>query len=479
MWDGHGRRENAAPPSGATRLHPVKSKLAPMQTSSLVAWALVVLLALGFCWRLWTFHAAVPRALTFHDTQFYERAEKGGLFTSELWAGERAPLFPLVLRLLEEDPGRVRTLFVMLSGLSWVLLALAVSRLMTSPLKPLAALLVFSLGLSHDVVFWNECMLSESLSFSCGALCLAAVLMFQIRPAQMLLPVVLSTVAFGLARDSNGYLLLMLAIPLAVAALVFGLRKRPWWPQLILACTFAGVFLLVQLSANRGERWLYPLTNVIVSRVLPNSSKLERFTALGMPSAPGLRPFRSRRAYSYDRRLRAFRDWLKTHGKQAYARDLITHPRETLSDPDFEQLFGAELTHYVPKGTTEAEPKFMEKWWQRSAWRLRATACLVLAALVLFWRRLRQSPLAIAGLALAVFSYPHSVLIWHGDAMEVPRHGAQVAFQLQVALVLLLAALLDALLIPLGKPGNALLAFARQKAGRGATRASRDALRAG
>jgi hypothetical protein len=377
---------------------------------------------------------------------YYFQAAESGFFSSELWAGGRSPLPPLIFKLCGRDPERIRTLFAVLSALSWALLALAVSRFVTSPyLKPLAAALVVSLGLSQDIVFWNECILSESLSFSSAALWLAAVLMFYARPARWLAPVVLCSLAFGLSRDSNAYLLLMLGLLMAAGALILRLRHRPWWPQLALALTFTGVFLLTNISADHGRRWRYPLTNVIVLRVLPNQIKLQKFLALGMPNGPGLRPGRPRRKYDSEPRLQGFRDWVSSSGKSAYVRYLVTSPLATLREPKFEEIFGVALTSYAPKGLPSAEPAFVELFWDRTTWHLRAILCGVLAAAVLVRPRLSQSPLATTGFMLAILVYPQALLIWHGDAMEVPRHAAQVAFQLQVALALLLASSIDVL----------------------------------
>lgn len=52
----------------------------------------------------------------------------------------------------------------------------------------------------------------------------------------------------------------------------------------------------------------------------------------------------------------------------------------------------------------------------------------------------------LLGLALVALTYPHGLVVWHGDAMEVPRHGLPVAVQLQIVLVLLIVAILDTLL---------------------------------
>jgi len=203
--------------------------------------------------------------------------------------------------------------------------------------------------------------------------------------------------------------------------------------------------LLNDISANHGQRWQYPLTNVIVSRVLPNPSKVQKFEALGMPKSPALRPGRPRRAYNSDPRLQAFWDWLESSGKRSYVRYLATSPRDTLSEPKFDEMFGTALTSYAPKGFPAAEPGLVEYLWGRGTWRLRAILCGVLAAAVLALPGLRQSPLAATGFVLAVLVYPQALLIWHGDSMEVPRHAAQVAFQLHVALALLLSASSDAL----------------------------------
>jgi hypothetical protein len=81
--------------------------------------------------------------------------------------------------------------------------------------------------------------------------------------------------------------------------------------------------------------------------------------------------------------------------------------------------------------------------WARSAWaaQLAASAVLSVASALLLTRR--HSSLLLLGLFLALSTYPLALVVWHGDAMEVPRHALPVALQLRFALICLLMGIFD------------------------------------
>ena len=429
----------AARPKGARRLGSLRAEH-----------ALWFLLVGAFLWRVWAVYRAVPAAQVFHDTDFYfSAARENGYLSLGIWAGERSPLTLFVFKGCQSDPERVRHFFLVSSALSWLALAVAVAHSARARgVGLLGAALVLWLAVSRDVLSWNQVALSESLSFSSGALFAACALSFLRSPKPWLAPLLLSALLFALARDSNAYLVLFVGVLFLANAVREAVRRTPYRYMALVGGACVLIFLLGNASSNHGQRWAYPLTNVIVWRVLPKPQVREQFLALGMPASRALRAGRPRRAYDTDPQLSAFHDWLDAHGKSAYIRYLLGNPSYALGAPldGFPALFGERLGPYAPKGIEAAGLWASDLIWVRSWWPLRLAAVAVLAGFGLLSRRSARSPFAITGLVLALLSYPHAFIVWHGDWMEVGRHGLMVAFQVELSLLCLLLASAEAAL---------------------------------
>jgi hypothetical protein len=414
----------------------------------LVACACLALLT-AYAWRVWAVQRAVPSARVFHDTQFYFSAARNEFFSQGIWAGERSPVPLLVFKWCQLDPEKIRSFLRVSSALSWLALACAAFVSARSvALRCCAPLLVLWLAVSRDVIEWNEVILSESLSFSCAALCLACALSFLRKPREWALPLIATAALFGLCRDSNAYLVLCFGLLFAVIAVQRGLRRRAWVLPGLVGLGLVVIFLASNVSSNLGRRWEYPLTNVIVWRVLPKPSSLQQMAALGMPTNPALRAGRPRRSYGSDARLSGFREWLSSNGKRSYIHYLLAKPGYLLGAPAAEApaLLGESLDQYSPKDIQAAGYWATDGPWLRSGWWLRLAALPLLCGFVLLRERACLSPFALVGIALALLVYPHALVVWHGDAMEVPRHGLQLAFQVELALLFSLLAAAEAAL---------------------------------
>jgi len=276
--------------------------------------------------------------------------------------------------------------------------------------------------------------------------CLASSLLFLARPKIWLGPTLLSVLAFGLCRDSNAYLILMLAGLAAMLAAIRAARRRSWWPSAGLALGLLFAFSIVNASADLGMRWEYPLTNVIVSRVLPDPVRRAAFHAQGMPNPPSLAPRRARRFYGSDPSIEPVRNWIAAHGKPTYARFLLSSPRYLLTEPKLVELLGGHVEGYGPPGMRDNLPQFVERLWSEGAWSIQLVVVVALAVACILVPTARVNPLGVVGLCLAVSVFPHALVIWHGDTMETARHELQAVVQLRVSLILLLLALTDTLL---------------------------------
>jgi len=277
--------------------------------------------------------AASTAPRSFHDTGFYFKSAESGVFSSEVWAGERMPIPVLAFKACGLDGDRIQTLFTLFSVVAWsVLIGAVASSVRGRWLRPLAAALVATLALSDDVYKWNSVVLSESLALSATALLVAFGLLFLARPARYVAPLLLAAALLSFSRDSSAYVVALLA----PAALLVVARRRAQpstWPFALVAAGFLAIFLLDNASADRGRRWVYPLVNVIVTRILPDEAARAEFIARGMPESPALRPRRQRRAYDSDVKLADFREWVDSHGKRAYVGYLLAHPAYLLLRP--------------------------------------------------------------------------------------------------------------------------------------------------
>jgi hypothetical protein len=309
-----------------------------------------------------------------------------------------------------------------------------------------AAALVLALAQSPRIASWNDCVLSESLSLSCYALTVAAALAFVRRPARWAGPLALGVLALALARDSNAFLVLGL-VP-ALIGFALWLRwaaRRPAWPAWLVAGCAVAAFVLGNASSNHGKRWAYPLVNVVVWRVLPDAELREAFEARGMPQLRGLRANRQRKAFDRDASLAPFYSWLEQDGKHAYVGALLSKPLYLLGRPlrELDVLIGSELADYAPRRTEPRESSLVDALWRASAWWWQGLVAAVLSVAVLSVPALRRAPVAWLGAIGLWLVYPHALVAWHGDAMEVARHGLQAAVQLQLAFLLLLIAAAD------------------------------------
>jgi hypothetical protein len=391
-------------------------------------------------------HRGVPLPRSFVDSEQYFHAAENGYFSREMWAGLRAPVPVLVFKLFGEG-GKVRIFLELSSALSWATLAWAFSRrLKTRPAQFLSVPLVFSLAASRDVLQWNHLLLSESLSLSAAVLCLSAALLFFGSERAWLVPLCSAAAALAFSRDSNAYLIAFLGIAAGIAVAMSALKRRLPVRRAVLAGAFIGIFLLSNLSANIGKRWQYSMGNVVMFRILPKLEVRKYFEEHGMPAvSPRLKPG-NRRAYAHWR-LAAVREWADTRGKADYERYLLTHPNFFLLTPvrAAEHVLGTRLRGYGARGFEPAEPQWLELLWASDTWLVRLIAIVALSVTALAWGRARKSPLVTLGVLLALLAYPHALVTFHGDPLEIDRHCLLVRVELSLALVLLLSAIAEAL----------------------------------
>ncbi|MEW6400810.1 MAG: hypothetical protein AB1649_03365 [Chloroflexota bacterium] len=394
---------------------------------------------------------AISRPREPADTTAYLRISTRPLFDVEFWGSARPFVFPLLLKITRQDVSAAAAVQLGFSILAWGLLALSVSASLRTPwLKPFAFALILALGLVRHLASWDFVMMTESLSVSFFVLFLACgIWLIHGWRADKVIVLLLISLFLAFTRDTNAYLLLMLAGLLLIAVIFRWAQPR----VLILIASFAVIFLLNNSNAEISRRWLFPLTNLIGQRVLPKGEAITFFESCGMPVTPELINLTgefanaNERAFFNDPALSGFRAWLGEHGKSCYMRWLFTNPVQSVSESlrEFENLVAFDKIdflfsrRYEPLLPWRAERLLYPIHFTVILWLI-----LTLAALIAVWKQAwKTNPLWSVFILLCLPILPHLFITWHGDAMAPERHALSVGLQLALSFWILLFLLAD------------------------------------
>jgi hypothetical protein len=302
---------------------------------------------------------------------------------------------------------------------------------------------------------WNHIIQSEALSISLMVLILAVwmTLLQNWRWDKLLALILLFAWWIG-TRETNVYLSLMIAGILGVIGLLYK-RQRFYWG---VSAALIG-FCLVNMQISEIPtipRWLYPLTNTLLHRILPDEEYLTFFKDRGLPVSPELISLSGGLANSgdfavfNDPDLNDVENWLYRKGKNEYIQFLLRHPVYTLTDPwkhvDL-LLAPQDLSSYAPEGYRPIQGWIAGTFlFPGSLWLLLLLTVVSIFTTVISatWRG--SSVFWLLCFALILF-IPHFYLVWHGDAAEVSRHAIQVSVQLRLSLWLLLFLALDKIVL--------------------------------
>jgi len=431
--------------------HPGKGGMPRRARAILTVVALACLFAV-YAGLRWSSEApAFEKARQVADTAAYLRIAGGALSAPEFWINTRPFLFPLVLKGFKGDLAAVASFQTGFSILSWGLLALAVAYSMKSALlRPFAFSLLLAFSLDRHIAGWDVVMLTESLALSLLALLLAA-WFWLLMGWRWWKAVLLALVAFlwTFTRDTNAWILLMVAGLLVVAVFALGAKKR----MLSLALAFVILFFLSDHTATRGERWVFPFQNVLAERILSDENALSFFSDCGMPVTPELLQLvdghagSAERAFYTNPALEPYRAWLHTRGKPCYLRWLAAHPLQSMRQPlaDFEALVAFERAeNFFPQPYQPLLPWRLERFLypgQALPWLWGLTSFAAVAALARSAWKMNPAWSVFIGLCLLV--YPHLFIVWHGDTSGMDRHALSLGVQFLLGLWLLALLLLD------------------------------------
>lgn len=225
-----------------------------------------------------------------------------------------------------------------LSVCAWLAFAIVLARRFPGRLLGLAAFgAVLVVSLSSDVSMWDRMIMSESISTSLFVLVLASGLRFVdgVTTARMMC-LVTAAGLWSFAREANSVFLL----PLAIMLPCWSWRYLSHAPAEQRRCAIAAVLLLTIVGATtlvsrRGDRWVFPLLNVVGIRILPSPERVAFYVERGMPLNERLLAMSGEFGggqdwvFYHSPDLEAFRRWLMLRGREAYVEDLLSHPLRT------------------------------------------------------------------------------------------------------------------------------------------------------
>jgi hypothetical protein len=376
------------------------------------------------------------------------RVSRQPLFSGRFWASTRAPIFPLLLRLLPGHVHWIRLTHFGIAALCWlVLAALLGARMRTVAGRAVLFTAVLLLSATVQVTIWNGMAMAESLSLSLMVLSLAVVLLV---PVRWTWPGIAALVGVGLlfvfVRDTNALLAMALA---AAIALGVALRRVPV-RALVPSVSLVVLSIAAMASSSSGDRWLQPMHHVVKDRVLVSASAREWFEDRGLPDAdlvlsPAGDDYVRYGVFWRDRRFDDYRDWLRAHARSALLTYTVRHPsflgRGRFAAPSSWAGPSPSVRHY--QGYLQTRPALGAVGnaivWPESPWIVYPMELLALlsgAALLVFDRERRV--IAAFGVASIVLGMVLVVAAVNLDTAETPRH---VIVQMAMARLGVLAAL--------------------------------------
>ena len=398
--------------------------------------------------------------LTSDSRLFYEKSRLS-LTNSQFWGGTRPPVIYLFYKLFGtydyESSTRIwydfyvddATLLygqTILSLAAFSLLAFACAKTAKTG-KGRLSLFVLPLlfSLVPSVARWNFVALSESFSISLFTLFVSVWIMFlSTKRPSWLVGVAIAALLFGGTRDTNAYVLLMIASIIMITMIVS--IKIPKVPLMALCVWFICIFSLSNFSAQAGDRWMFPFYNIMGQRILPVPEHVSYFSSHGMPTNRALLTRSGKWASSDgwafydDPHLEKFRDWTARNGKMTYVKFLVSHILYSITAPavdvakDFLAIAGNP--HLDP--SMDARPRFTSHSTTALICFLIGNGLTICLAFFLWQRRLLyRFPYLIVPLVMTLLSAPHAWLTWHGDAMETARHSLMAFIQFPLGFMLL------------------------------------------
>jgi hypothetical protein len=362
---------------------------------------------------------------------------------------------PVLFHLVHDAAARV-VIQAAISAVCWGLLALEIAFVARDTRVRWGLLLgVLGLALTTAVTSWDTTVLSESLALSFTALLLVALLRWREAPGLRTVGFVLVTwVLWIWTRQAHLLLGIMGVATLAAIVLWPVLRRRSLSADVLRR---SSIVLVVGLAAITSvAAWTYSrntqvvhqnLNDVIGVRFLSDEDRVDWLVDHGMPR-PGDDAARER-----------IKRWVATDGTGVYARYLLTHPWDTVTDP-----LEALVSDRPPFGDPERGDEVMLAGSDRygvsrevlpgpiedllfhpgEAGNVLIAFAVAIAGTLWAWRRDGADgrwavPLVVLGLQV-----PALLLVWHSSTTELGRLAMPSALVVRLVLILQLGLLVEA-----------------------------------
>lgn len=420
-------------------------------------WIIIIIIISVFA-RVALVTRVLPRVLG--DSPVYLEMSKLPLVSSGFLAGLRPCLVPLIYKVCSANELAIIIVQATFGAIAWGLLALTVAKNLTPQVRVIAIVVILSFSFCQNIVQWDSLVLSESLSLSLMVLHIAAWLCHQNRWLQTV-AVVVTGILWALSRDTSAYVLAMLCPAMIGYALLYRRAQHA-----AIAIIFAFAFAASVVSADVGERWLFPFLNTLSQRVLPNSEARRFFSERGMPVSPSLLRLSGKWASSEDGayyrepKLESFRRWVRSCGKAVYLKFLLSRPLYFLLEPlkDTGDLLIADAIG-IQQRLTPSQFRYVEKVAYPSFYgrpsifadarmnvRLKFVVWMSLCGVFSFVALRAHRSAAIVPLTMIALVIPMMFVVWHGDAMEVGRHSVTTCVGFRLAMWILTLLALDGIL---------------------------------
>jgi hypothetical protein len=217
-----------------------------------------------------------------------------------------------------------------------------------------------------------------------------------------------------------------------------------------MSAVMIGVFLLLSLAVDRGDRWFLPFVHIFHNRFLLYEEPMAFMIDQGLPEQAvtpemylGFSVFKSQ--LFNNPAANDLLMWLRFRGRSAYFRYLISNPVRTLGQP-----IKRTSTFLSPDSSEFRRPEKSDPPWAAvlndlmlpKSWALVLAGTLATVGwIVWYWSRGGSAATAAIPLALHLLAYPLAYVVWYADALELERHSDQIALQIRLsAWMLLLAA---------------------------------------
>jgi len=341
-----------------------------------------------------------------YDGREYLQYSHYALFSQSLFL-VRPFLYPLVLKICHQNIYIIQNIQLFISILAWFYCACSLTLLTsTRKYKPLILISVLVYSLSFYIILWDLRILTESLSISAliGYFSIILRVLLNGLTLKKLSLLLIFSAALVFLKDSAAYLVAVISMPL-ILYLIMHLRHRSKYFLVMTSVLFIFTSALLwesNATANQGKRWLIPLEHVFVNR-MPHVAE--------MPNYFNVQQLQDK--------------------NKIYKTFLITHPAYIVS----------------PMNTAD----YWSSWWLVPSWLdgylkhdnisiskplayislmiscFANYASIGLGAFFLFIlirkRKLVSKDSVVLAVLYGFFAMGFlSLLIWHGDTLEIPRH---------------------------------------------------------